>query len=404
MAQNIATSCVIAGGGPAGMMAGLLLAHAGVDTIVLEKHADFLRDFRGDTIHPSTLQAMDDLGLYDQFLALPHQKATSLSAQFGAVSIPLADFSHLPTRAKFIAFMPQWDFLNFVAREAQKYPNFRLIMQADVDDLIIENDVVRGVKARTPKGLLVVRAPLTIGADGRHSIVREKAGFTPQDIGAPMDVLWFKLTRRASDTSEPFGRVAAGTLLVMINRGDHWQCGYVIPKGGFAALRTQDIAILRANVARLAPFMADRVAELMDWNSVSLLTVTVNRLALWHRPGLLCIGDSAHAMSPVGGVGINLAIQDAIAAANILAPTLARKEAPSDALLAEVQHRREPAVKLTQAMQVFIQKQVISNVLAAQDRPLTPPWPLRLFQYVPWLRRIPARLIGLGYRRERVRT
>ncbi len=404
MAQNIATSCVIAGGGPAGMMAGLLLARAGVDTIALEKHADFLRDFRGDTIHPSTLQAMDDLGLYDQFLALPHQKATILSAQFGAISIPIADFSHLPTRAKFIAFMPQWDFLNFVAREAQKYLNFRLIMQADVDDLIVESGVVRGVKAQTPQGPLEIHAALTIGADGRHSIVRERAGFTPQDIGAPMDVLWFKLTRRASDTSEPFGRVAAGKLFVMINRGDHWQCGYVIPKGGFDALKAQGIGLLRTNIARLAPFMADRIAELVDWTNVSLLTVTVSRLALWHRPGLLCIGDSAHAMSPVGGVGINLAIQDAIAAANILAPTLARKEAPSDALLAEVQHRREPAVKLTQAMQVFIQTRVISNLLAAQDRPLTPPWPLRLIQYVPWLRRIPARLIGLGYRRERVRV
>jgi len=402
MAQNIATSCVIAGGGPAGMMAGLLLARAGVETVVLEKHADFLRDFRGDTIHPSTLRAMDDLGLYDKFLALPHQEATTLSAQIGDESIPIADFSHLPTRAKFIAFMPQWDFLNFVAREAQKYPNFRLIMQADVEGLIIEDGVVKGVKAQTPQGPLEIRAALTIGADGRHSIVREKAGFTPQDIGAPMDVLWFKLTRRSGDTSEFFGRVAAGKFLVMINRGDHWQCGYVIPKGGFEALKAQGIELLRANVAQLAPFMADRVAELVDWTHVSLLTVTVNRLPLWHRPGLLCIGDSAHAMSPVGGVGINLAIQDAIAAANILAPTLSRKETPSDALLARVQHRREPAVKLTQAMQVFIQKRVVSNVLAAQGRPLTPPWPLRFFQYLPWLRRIPARLVGLGYRPERV--
>jgi 2-polyprenyl-6-methoxyphenol hydroxylase-like FAD-dependent oxidoreductase len=404
MTQTIETGCVIAGGGPAGMMAGLLLARAGVDTIVLEKHADFLRDFRGDTIHPSTLQAMDDLGLYDSFLALPHQEMTTLSAQFGDESIPIADFSHLPTRAKFIAIMPQWDFLDFIAREAWKYRNFRLLMQAAVDDLIIEDGVVKGVKAQTPQGPLEIRAALTLGADGRHSIVREKAGFAPHDIGAPMDVLWFKLARRPDDPSELFGRVAAGKFLVMINRGDHWQCGYVIPKGGFDALRAQGIGVLRTNIARLAPFMADRVTELTDWTHVSLLVVSVNRLRLWHRPGLLCIADSAHAMSPVGGVGINLAIQDAIAAANILAPTLARKQTPSDAMLAEVQRRREPGVKLTQALQVFIQKRVISNVLGAGDRPLKPPWPLRLFQHLPWLRRIPARLVGLGFRPERVRA
>lgn len=404
MTQTIETGCVIAGGGPAGMMTGLLLARAGVDTIVLEKHADFLRDFRGDTIHPSTLQAMDDLGLYDSFLALPHQEMTTLSAQFGDESIPIADFSHLRTRAKFIAIMPQWDFLDFIAREAQKYRNFRLIMRADVDDLIIEDGVVKGVKAQTPQGPFEIRAALTLGADGRHSIVREKAGFAPRDIGAPMDVLWFKLARRPSDPSELFGRLAAGKFLVMINRGDQWQCGYVIPKGGFDALRAQGIDVLRTNIARLAPFMADRVMELADWTHVSLLVVTVNRLRLWHRPGLLCIGDSAHAMSPVGGVGINLAIQDAIATANILAPTLARKQTPSDALLAAVQRRREPAVKLTQALQVFIQKRVISNVLGSGDRPLAPPWPLRLFQHLPWLRRIPARMVGLGFRMERVRA
>jgi 2-polyprenyl-6-methoxyphenol hydroxylase-like FAD-dependent oxidoreductase len=402
MADTIETSCVIAGGGPAGMMVGLLFARAGVNTVVLEKHADFLRDFRGDTIHPSTLQAMDDLGLYDQFLALPHQEARQLSAQFGEESFVIGDFSHLPTRAKFVAFMPQWDFLNFVAREAAKYPNFRLIMQADVNGLIEDAGQVTGVTAQTPQGPLDVKAALTIGADGRHSIVREKVGFHPLDIGAPMDVLWFKLTRHASDTAELFGRMDAGKFLVMINRGDHWQCGYVIPKGGFAALQAKGIAALRENVTSLAPFVADRVGELASWNNVSLLTVTVDRLPLWHKPGLICIGDSAHAMSPVGGVGINLAIQDAIAAANILARALARGEVPSDALLDAVQKRREPAVKLTQAFQVFMQNRVISNVFAHQDRPLRPPWPLLLLKYVPWLQRWPARFIGLGYRPERV--
>ncbi len=403
MTDTIETSCVIAGGGPAGMMAGLLFARAGVGTIVLEKHADFLRDFRGDTIHPSTLQAMDDLGLYDQFLALPHQEATQLSAQFGTESFPIADFSHLPTRAKFIALMPQWDFLNFVAGEAAKYPNFRLVMQADVEGLIEAQGKVGGVTAQTPQGPLEIRAALTIGADGRHSTVRAKAGFQPKDIGAPMDVLWFRLKRRDSDPSELFGRMAPGKFLVMINRGDYWQCGYVIPKDGFAALRATDVAVLRDNVASLAPFVADRVDALQSWDNVSPLTVTVDRLPLWHKPGLLCIGDSAHAMSPVGGVGINLAIQDAIAAANILAPVLARGETPSDALLATVQKRREPAVKLVQAFQVLVQKRVISNVLGHTDAPLTPPWPLRLLKLFPWLRRWPARFVGLGYRPERIR-
>ncbi len=402
--DTIETSCVIVGGGPAGMMAGLLLARKGVDVVVLEKHADFLRDFRGDTIHPSTLQAMDDLGLYDEFLKLPHQEATILSAQFGDESIPLADFSHLPTRAKFIAFMPQWDFLNFVSYEAAKYPNFRLIMQADVDGLIEADGKIAGVKARTPQGSLEIRAGLTVGADGRHSTVRANAGFTPLDIGAPMDILWFKLTRRASDPSQLLGRIAAGKFFIMIDRGDHWQCGYVIPKGGFEALKAQDIAVLRKNVTGLAPFIGNRVDELAGWDSVSLLSVAVDRLPLWHRPGLLCIGDSAHAMSPVGGVGINVAIQDAIAAANILAPTLARKEIPGDALLAQVQKRREPAVKITQAFQVFVQNRVISKVLADRGRPLTPPWPLLLFKYIPWLRRWPARFVGLGYRPERIRV
>jgi 2-polyprenyl-6-methoxyphenol hydroxylase-like FAD-dependent oxidoreductase len=404
MTDTIETSCVIAGGGPAGMMAGLLFARAGVDTVVLEKHADFLRDFRGDTIHPSTLQAMDDLGLYEQFLALPHQEATQVSAQFGDESIPIADFSHLPTRAKFIGFMPQWDFLNFVSREAAKYPNFRLIMQADVEDLLEDKGVITGVKAQTPQGPLDVKAALTIGADGRRSTVRARAGFRPLDIGAPMDVLWFKLSRRADDPSDLFGRLGAGKFLIMISRGEHWQCGYVIPKGGFAALQAQGIAALHSNVAALAPFVAARIQEIASWDNVSLLSVAVDRLPLWHRPGLLCIGDSAHAMSPVGGVGINVAIQDAIAATNILAPVLARKAVPSDALLDEVQRRREPAVKLTQAFQVIVQKQVISKVFAHQDTPLPPPWPVLLLKHIPWLRRWPARFIGMGYRMERVRV
>ncbi|MGB7367968.1 MAG: FAD-dependent oxidoreductase [Methylovirgula sp.] len=396
------TTCCIVGGGPAGMMLGFLLARAGIETIVLEKHADFLRDFRGDTIHPSTLQAMDDLGLLEEFLALPHQEARQLSAVVGDETITIADFSHLPTRAKFIALMPQWDFLNFLASKAKLYPSFRLMMQAEVDGLI-EEGVVRGVTAKTPEGPLAVRADLTVGADGRHSIVRAKAGFTPLNIGAPMDVLWFRLSRKAGDSSETFGRAEAGQMLVLINRGDHWQCGYVIPKGGFDALKRQDVAVLRQQLAALVPFLADRVAEIKSWDDVKLLTVAVDRLPLWHKPGLLCIGDAAHAMSPIGGVGVNVAIQDAIAAANILAPALRSGKPVSDALLGAVQKRREPAVKLTQAMQVFIQNRAITNVLRGTGK-IRAPWIVRLFNYVPWLRRWPARFVGLGFRMERVKS
>ncbi|MFZ1080168.1 MAG: FAD-dependent oxidoreductase [Methylovirgula sp.] len=396
------TTCCIVGGGPAGMMLGFLLARAGIETIVLEKHADFLRDFRGDTIHPSTLQAMDDLGLLEEFLALPHQEARQLSAVVGDETITIADFSHLPTRAKFIALMPQWDFLNFLASKAKLYPSFRLMMQAEVDGLI-EEGVVRGATAKTPEGPLAVRADLTVGADGRHSIVRAKAGFTPLNIGAPMDVLWFRLSRKAGDSSETFGRAEAGQMLVLINRGDHWQCGYVIPKGGFDALTRQDVAVLRQQLAALVPFLADRVAEIKSWDDVKLLTVAVDRLPLWHKPGLLCIGDAAHAMSPIGGVGVNVAIQDAIAAANILAPALRSGKPVSDALLGAVQKRREPAVKLTQAMQVFIQNRAITNVLRGTGK-IRAPWIVRLFNYVPWLRRWPARFVGLGFRMERVKS
>jgi 2-polyprenyl-6-methoxyphenol hydroxylase-like FAD-dependent oxidoreductase len=346
---------------------------------------------------------MDDLGLLDEFLALPHQEARQLYGKVGDVTIPLADFSHLPTKAKFIALMPQWHFLNFLAGKAKLYPAFRLIMQAEADGLIEEADVVRGVTAQTPSGRLTVRAHLTVGADGRHSIVRAKAGFTPKNIGAPMDVLWFRLSRRPSDPDETFGRIDYGQILVLLQRGDYWQCAYVIAKGGFDALKAQDVAVLRNRIAELAPFLADRVSELKSWDDVKLLTVTVDRLRLWHRPGLLCIGDSAHAMSPIGGVGINVAVQDAIAAANILAPALRQGGPPPDGLLAAVQRRREPAVKLTQAVQVFVQNRIISKVLQGSGE-MKPPWIVRLFIYLPWLRRLPARFVGLGFRMERVKS
>ncbi|WGJ13528.1 FAD-dependent oxidoreductase [Methylocapsa sp. D3K7] len=399
--KTLSCRCCIVGGGPAGMVLGLLLARAGVDTVVIEKHGDFLRDFRGDTIHPSTLEALHDLGLLEDFLKLPHQKATLLKGKVGDVEIPLADFSHLPTHAKFIVLMPQWDFLNFIASRAKGYSGFRLLMNTQADGLVVEGDRVEGVTAKTEGGQLTIRADLTIGADGRHSLVREEAGFDPQEIGAPMDVLWFRLSRQNGDPEETFGRIDAGQMLVLIFRGEHWQCGYVIAKGSANRLRAQGIETLRENIAELAPFLAGRTSELASFEDVKLLTVAVDRLPVWHRPGLLCIGDSAHAMSPVGGVGINLAIQDAIATANILSAPLRGSGPVTDADLARVQGRREFPTKVTQAMQVFIQNRVISRVLGSSGK-MKPPWLVRLFIYFPLLRRLPAGLMGMGVRPERV--
>jgi 2-polyprenyl-6-methoxyphenol hydroxylase-like FAD-dependent oxidoreductase len=399
--QTMFCRCCIVGGGPAGMVLGLLFARAGIDTVVIEKHGDFLRDFRGDTIHPSTLEALHDLGLLEDFLKLPHQEAILLKGKVGDVEIPLADFSHLPTHAKFIVLMPQWDFLNFIASRAKRYPSFRLLMNTKADGLVVEHDRVAGITAQTEDGQLTIRADLTIGADGRHSLVREEAGFDPLEIGAPMDVLWFRLSRKDDDPQETFGRIDAGQMLVLIFRGEHWQCGYVIAKGSANRLRAQGIETLRQNIAELAPFLAGRTSELASFDDVKLLTVAVDRLPIWHRPGLLCIGDSAHAMSPVGGVGINLAIQDAIATANILSEALRGKGPVTDADLARVQARRDFPTKVTQSMQVFIQNRVISRVLGSSGK-MKPPWIVRLFIYFPLLRRLPAGLMGMGVRPERV--
>jgi 2-polyprenyl-6-methoxyphenol hydroxylase-like FAD-dependent oxidoreductase len=399
--QTISCRCCIAGGGPAGMMLGFLLARAGVDTIVLEKHADFLRDFRGDTVHPSTLEAMHDLGLLEEFLKLPHQELRQGEVKIGDVTIPFVDFSHLPVPAKFVALMPQWDFLDFLAERAKQFPCFRLLMSAEVDGLVEEEGRVAGVAAKTKDGQLTIRADLTIGADGRHSLVRREAGFVPLDIGAPMDVLWFRLSRQAPDADDFLGRVDAGQILVVFNRGEYWQCAYVIAKGSADRLKGQGIGSLRDHIASLAPFLADRVDDLQSFDDVKLLTVEVDRLPLWHKPGLLCIGDAAHAMSPVGGVGINLAIQDAIAAANILSPALRGKRPLTDQLLARVQKRREWPTRVIQGVQVVLQKRIISRVLGGTGK-VAPPRLLRLFISFPILRRLPARLMGLGVRRERV--
>src|SRR6266545_2522674 len=317
--EAMSVRCCIAGGGPAGMMLGLLLARAGVDVVVLEKHADFLRDFRGDTVHPSTLEVMHELGLLEEFLKLPHQEVRELGGQIGEEFVKLADFSHLPTKCRFIALVPQWDFLDFLAEHARRYLTFKLIMQAEVADLIESEGRVAGVKTKTPDGPLDVYADLVVGADGRGSIVREKAGLEVQGFGAPMDVLWFRLSRKPSDGEQTLGRIVKGKMMVMLNRGDYWQCGYLIRKSEFENIKQRGIDAFRADVLSVAPFLRDRVNELNDWAPIKLLTVRIDRLLKWYRPGLLCIGDAAHAMSPIGGVGINLAIQDAVAAANILA-------------------------------------------------------------------------------------
>jgi len=400
--ETITTSCVIAGGGPAGMMCGLLLARAGIDVLVLEKHADFLRDFRGDTIHPSTLEIMYELGLLGAFLRRPHSEVRELAGIVGDDRIALADFSHLPTHCRFIALMPQWDFLDFLAEQARRYPSFKLKMRAEVDGILEDGETIVGLSAKQPEGPLEVRSDLVIGADGRHSVVREKAGLKVEDLGAPMDVLWFRLPKRPDDEGQTLGRIQAGVVFVMLDRGDYWQCAYVIPKGGFAELRRQGLDAFRKAVVALNPRLADRVAEIASWDDVKLLTVTVDRLARWYRKGLICIGDAAHAMSPIGGVGINLAIQDAVAAANILWRPL-REGRVSEASLRKVQERREWPTRATQRLQLFIQDRVISNVLALTSRPAAP-LAVKLFNWLPALRRIPARLIGMGFRPEHVRS
>jgi 2-polyprenyl-6-methoxyphenol hydroxylase-like FAD-dependent oxidoreductase len=399
-AEKVTTRCAIAGGGPAGMMFGLLLARAGVDVVVLEKHADFFRDFRGDTIHPSTLEVMHELGVLDEFLKRPHQEVREIGGIVGSERITLADFSHLPTHCKFIALMPQWDFLDFLAGQGRRYPSFRLMMQAEVDDLLWDGDKVIGLSAKRPEGALDVRTDLVVGADGRHSTVRDRAGLDVEDLGAPMDVLWMRLSKQPGDGSQTLGRILPGRMFVMIDRGDYWQCAYIIRKGGFEEVKRKGLEALRASLIEIDPKLADRVRELAAWDDIKLLTVRVDRLKRWYRQRLLCIGDAAHAMSPVGGVGINLAIQDAVAAANILAAPLRAGPVPED-VLALVQKRRQWPTEMTQAMQIFVQKRVISNVLSLTETPRAP-FAARLLNWFPVLCRIPARLIGMGFRPEHV--
>nr|WP_131989537.1 FAD-dependent oxidoreductase [Chthoniobacter flavus] len=400
--EKVTTRCCVAGGGPAGIMLGYLLARAGVDVVVLEKHKDFFRDFRGDTIHPSTLELMHELGLLEGLLKLPHDELRQIRAHFGDRVLTLADFSHLRTRCQFVAFLPQRDFLNFISEQAKRYPQFQLRVESEVTDLITEGGRIVGACARTPKGELEVRASLVVGADGRSSTVRQRANLEVIDSGAPIDVLWFRLSKREGDPEQFFGHVGAGQFMVLIGRGDYWQCAYVIRKGSLAERREKGLEAFRGEVVRCAAFLGDRVSEIKEWDDVKLLTVKVDHLKQWYREGLLCIGDSAHAMSPVGGVGINLAIQDAVATANLLAEKL-RADRVTVHDLQTVQERRERPAHLTQRLQVYIHEHFLQKVFSS-DVPLDPPWLIRLANRFPLLRRLPARFIGVGFRPEHIQS
>ncbi|MDF2118272.1 FAD-dependent oxidoreductase [Roseiarcaceae bacterium H3SJ34-1] len=395
-------TCCIVGGGPAGLVLGYLLARSGVDIAVLEKHGDFLRDFRGDTIHPSTLKALDELGLADELLQLPHEKTRQVAGSVNGETVVMADFSRLNAKYKFIAFMPQWDLLNFLMRKAQAFPSFQMLMKTEATDLITGAKGIEGVRATSPDGEIEIRADLVVACDGRHSRLRDLAGFVPRTLGAPMDVLWFKIGRDEGDDDEPLGRMSAGRILVAINRGTVWQCGYVIAKGAFEELRKGSLDDFRAAIVDMAPGFAGRIHDIASWDDLKLLTVAVDRLALWHRPGLLCIGDAAHAMSPIGGIGINLAIQDAIATANLLTDNL-RGRRITDSDLAQVQRRREWPARITQWVQVTIQNHIIAPVLGARSA-TRPPWILRHLQSIPLLRTLPARFVAIGVRPEHVAT
>ena len=399
---EIKTTCCIAGGGPAGMMLAFLLVRAGVRVVVLEKHKDFLRDFRGDTVHPSTLEMMYELGLLKEFLELPHSTVRELSLQIGDDHLVVGHFEHLPVHCKFIALMPQWDFLDFMADHARRYPGFDLRMRTEAADLLLDDGRVTGVRAKTPDGQIEIRADLTVACDGRHSTLRERAGFSVENLRAPMDVMWFRISRNINDPSEVVAHVESGRMLVMLNRNDYWQCAYVIPKGTADEVKQAGLDKFRDSVGDISPFRRDRLHEIDSWDKVKLLTVEVDRLRKWYRAGLICIGDAAHAMSPIGGVGINLAVQDAVAAANILVEPL-RHGTVTLETLKQVQQRREFPTRVTQRLQIIMQNNVIRPALANKDKRPRAPLFMKMMQW-PLLRRIPGRLLAFGVRPEHIHT
>lgn len=400
-ARSIRAQCCIVGGGPAGMMLGYLMARAGVDTVVLEKHADFLRDFRGDTVHPSTMQVLDELGLLDAFLKRPHDKLDHLQGHFGDDTVSLADFRPLPIKTPYIAFMPQWEFLDFLFDAGAHYPNLKVLRKTEALDLIRDGETIIGVVARSEEGRLEIKAALTVGCDGRHSVVRECAGLAIEDIGAPIDVLWFRITKNPAEKDRALMNAQPGRILVTIDRGDYWQCAYVIPKGQTEQVKSRGLDQFRSDIVATAPRLAAHIGEVKSWDDVKLLTVAIDRLPRWSSPGLLCIGDAAHAMSPIGGVGINLAIQDAVAAANILSGKLSNG-CPDERVLDQVRQRRMFPVKVTQALQIQMQNRIINRAL--QGGPLKAPAFMKIITRSPWLQSIVARVLGIGVRPEHVKS
>jgi 2-polyprenyl-6-methoxyphenol hydroxylase-like FAD-dependent oxidoreductase len=398
--RNLQTTCCIAGGGPAGILLGYLLARTGIDVTVLEKHGDFFRDFRGDTVHPSTLEVLRDLDILEDALRLPHEKVYTAGGVYGDFPFTGPDFRHVPCRSKFLALMPQWDFLNFLSAKARRFPGFDLRMRHEATGLLWDGDRVAGVAARTPEGAVEIRARLVVGCDGRHSAVRQAARLELREYGVPIDVLWFRVSRRPGDPDQVLGNVNYGKVLILLNRNNYFQAGMIVRKGSFDEIRGRGIEAFRADVRQIAPYLADRVRELRDFDQVQLLTVQVNRLRRWHRPGLLCIGDAAHAMSPAGGVGINLAVQDAVAAANFLTRP-PRYRFGDEAVLQAIQRRREFPARVTQVVQVGLHN-LFARVFD-QPGPLRAPWQLRAAVRIPGIHRALGYAVGVGVRPERVR-